>query len=61
VQAIAGDLNFSHTSFLHMDLETLRNPKTPEARWRAQDRAPRWIVEPTDYEYGLKSVGSTHS
>ncbi|ETW99158.1 Rieske 2Fe-2S domain-containing protein [Candidatus Entotheonella palauensis] len=49
VQAIEGDLDSSHIGFLHMDFEALRHPKTPEARWRAQDLAPRWIVEPTDY------------
>ena len=49
VQAIEGDIDSSHIGFLHMDLDALRNPRTQEARYRAKDQHPRWIVEPTDY------------
>jgi phenylpropionate dioxygenase-like ring-hydroxylating dioxygenase large terminal subunit len=49
VQAIEGDIDSSHIGFLHMDLGTLKRPQTTEMRWRANDRHPRWIVEPTDY------------
>ncbi len=49
VQAIEGDIDSSHIGFLHMDLDALRNPRTPEARYRANDLHPRWVVEPTDY------------
>ena len=49
VQAIEGDIDSSHIGFLHMDLDNLKNPKTAEARWRAQDKHPRWVVQPTDY------------
>jgi phthalate 4,5-dioxygenase oxygenase subunit len=49
VQAIEGDIDSSHIGFLHMDLDALKNPRTQEARYRAADQHPRWIVEPTDY------------
>lgn len=49
VQAIEGDIDSSHIGFLHMELGDLKNPRTPEARYRAKDKHPRWIVEPTDY------------
>jgi phenylpropionate dioxygenase-like ring-hydroxylating dioxygenase large terminal subunit len=49
VQAIEGDIDSSHIGFLHMDLDALKNPRTQEARYRAQDKHPRWIVQPTDY------------
>jgi len=49
VQAIEGDIDSSHIGFLHMNLDDLKNPRTQEARYRAKDKHPRWIVEPTDY------------
>ncbi len=49
VQAVEGDIDSSHIGFLHMDLDALKNPRTQEARYRAGDKHPRWIVEPTDY------------
>jgi phenylpropionate dioxygenase-like ring-hydroxylating dioxygenase large terminal subunit len=51
VQAIEGDIDSSHIGFLHMDLDALRNPRTPEQRYRANDMAPRWVLQPR--EYGL--------
>jgi phthalate 4,5-dioxygenase len=50
VQAMEGDVDSSHVGFLHKDMSTLRNPKTaiPEQRYQALDRAPRWIIQPTD-------------
>jgi phthalate 4,5-dioxygenase oxygenase subunit len=49
VQAIEGDIDSSHIGFLHMDLDTLKRPPNQEMKWRANDKHPRWIVEPTDY------------
>ncbi|GAC1319660.1 MAG: Rieske 2Fe-2S domain-containing protein [Chloroflexota bacterium] len=49
VQAIEGDIDSSHIGFLHMDLGTLKRPETQELKWRANDKHPRWVVEPTDY------------
>jgi phenylpropionate dioxygenase-like ring-hydroxylating dioxygenase large terminal subunit len=48
-QAIEGDIDSSHIGFLHMELGTLKSPPNKEMKWRANDRHPRWIVEPTDY------------
>ena len=51
VQAMEGDVDSSHVGFLHKRLKTLRDPMndTPEQRYQTFDKAPRWIIEPTDY------------
>jgi phenylpropionate dioxygenase-like ring-hydroxylating dioxygenase large terminal subunit len=51
VQAMEGDVDSSHIGFLHKDLRDLRDPTraTPEQRYQARDRAPRWSIYPTDY------------
>jgi phthalate 4,5-dioxygenase len=50
-QAIEGDIDDGHLSFLHRNLEELNNPGAFQGRVRylALDRSPRFIVEPTDY------------
>jgi phthalate 4,5-dioxygenase oxygenase subunit len=50
-QAVEGDIDDSHLSFLHRNLDELNNPHAFEGRLRylAVDRSPRFIVEPTDY------------
>jgi phenylpropionate dioxygenase-like ring-hydroxylating dioxygenase large terminal subunit len=50
-QAIEGDIDDSHLSFLHRNLAELKTPEAFEGRVRylAQDRSPRFIVEPMDY------------
>src|SRR5262249_33628411 len=52
-QAIEGDIDDSHLSFLHRNLAELNRPEEFEGRlhYLALDRSPRLIVEPT--EYGL--------
>jgi phenylpropionate dioxygenase-like ring-hydroxylating dioxygenase large terminal subunit len=51
VQALEGDVDSAHVGFLHKRLKTLRDPlnDTPEQRYQTFDKAPRWIIEPTDY------------
>lgn len=51
VQAMEGDVDSSHIGFLHKQLSTLRNPRadTPEQRYQALDKAPRWTIQPTEY------------
>lgn len=50
VQAMEGDVDSSHVGFLHKNMQTLRDPKSaiPEQRYQALDRAPRWIIQPTE-------------
>ena len=50
-QAIEGDIDDSHLSYLHRDLAELNDPESFEGRVRylALDRSPRLIAEPTDY------------
>jgi hypothetical protein len=50
VQAMEGDVDSSHVGFLHKNMMTLRDPASaiPEQRYQALDRAPRWIIQPTD-------------
>lgn len=51
VQAMEGDVDSAHVGFLHKRLSTLRDPlhDTPEQRYQTFDKAPRWIIEPTEY------------
>ena len=51
VQAMEGDVDSSHIGFLHKRLQDLRDPRsaTPEQRYQALDRAPRWTIIPRDY------------
>jgi phthalate 4,5-dioxygenase oxygenase subunit len=51
VQALEGDVDSAHVGFLHKRLQTLKDPLNdiPEQRYQALDKAPRWIIEPTDY------------
>jgi hypothetical protein len=51
VQAMEGDVDSAHVGFLHKRLKTLKDPLNdiPEQRYQALDKAPRWIIEPTDY------------
>jgi phthalate 4,5-dioxygenase oxygenase subunit len=51
VQALEGDVDSAHVGFLHKRLKTLRDPlnDSPEQRYQALDKAPRWIIEQTDY------------
>jgi len=50
-QAIEGDIDDSHVSFLHRNLAELNEPDAFDGRVRylALDKSPRFIVEPTDY------------
>jgi phenylpropionate dioxygenase-like ring-hydroxylating dioxygenase large terminal subunit len=49
VQAMEGDVDSSHVGFLHKTLADLRNPSSPEARYQAGDKAPKWTIQPTNY------------
>jgi phenylpropionate dioxygenase-like ring-hydroxylating dioxygenase large terminal subunit len=51
VQAMEGDVDSSHIGFLHKRLKDLRNPAqaSQENRYQALDKAPKWVIEPTDY------------
>lgn len=48
VQAMEGDIDSSHVSFLHRNLESDELP-TGEKSTVFEDSSPRWTVEPTDY------------
>ncbi len=49
VQALEGDVDSAHIGFLHKRLTDLSNPSDPAARASTNDKAPRWIIEQTDY------------
>ncbi len=49
VQAMEGDADSSHVGFLHKNLEALRNPTDVTQRYTTNDKAPKWIVQPTPY------------
>ncbi len=49
VQALEGDVDSSHVGFLHKRLVDLQTPSTPEQKYQAFDKAPKWIIQPTDY------------
>jgi hypothetical protein len=51
VQAMEGDVDSSHIGFLHKSLRDLRNPASAsvENRYQALDKAPKWVIQPTDY------------
>jgi phthalate 4,5-dioxygenase oxygenase subunit len=49
VQALEGDVDSAHIGFLHKRLVDLQNPTDPAARASTRDKAPRWIIEQTDY------------
>ncbi len=51
VQAMEGDVDSSHIGFLHKSLRDLRDPSSAsrESRYQALDKAPKWVIEPTDY------------
>ena len=51
VQAMEGDVDSSHIGFLHKNLRDLRDPAKAERenRYQALDKAPKWVIQPTDY------------
>jgi phthalate 4,5-dioxygenase len=51
VQAMEGDVDSSHIGFLHKSLRELRDPASAgvENRYQALDKAPKWVIQPTDY------------
>ena len=51
VQAMEGDVDSSHIGFLHKSLRDLRDPASAsvENRYQALDKAPKWVIEPTNY------------
>jgi phthalate 4,5-dioxygenase len=51
VQAMEGDVDSSHIGFLHKSLRDLRDPAkaSQENRYQALDKAPKWVIEPTNY------------
>jgi hypothetical protein len=51
-QAVEGDIDDSHLSYLHRDLAELNDPSDSfdgRTRYLALDRSPRLLAEPTDY------------
>lgn len=49
VQAFEGDVDSSHVGFLHRNMSDFTAPSSPETKYQVNDKAPKWIIEPTDY------------
>ncbi len=49
VQAIEGDIDSSHIGFLHQSTLRLQTSDIGVRVYQLRDKAPRWIVDPTNY------------
>jgi phthalate 4,5-dioxygenase oxygenase subunit len=49
LQFMEGDIDSSHVSFLHSNLDNTPLPGSRVTPFAYQDKSPRWTIKPTDY------------